>query len=562
MAKKNNKRESPLKNLISETMQELHNKEGGFPDDPTFNAEEMSGPERFVKTQKHKDEVVIDSLLSNIAGKQGYFLKLKREMRPNEWMLMQTIENEWRQWPDIETEVARLVKEYTKRSPQKWGTALYRIEIACKGGIRGENYQPIDVWVNADEEFVAPNGQPGVGVGPMVVDPNVAVASKLEELKSLVDVIGGIVPKPQDPSQVQMQLTQAFQQGMQMKSNEGNNTTQMMTTMMTGMMGLVTAILANNKSNEPKIVNPTDTMKELLETLKTFGVLGNNANQIKEKTVVDLAKELKELGIDLFKKDDPLESISKLKQIAGIAAQFMGMQGEGERPSILEKIIDVVGPSIPGIVKDIKETAEKAVTVQQIAGQNIEKAKQLGHVPQGLQGGTPIEEKTTYQKANEGSMETNTQVNEQIKNFFNQVFDAVKTNNRLFYPVIYTSLLQDVNGQKLLNDIEQGTGTAKHLIELLQQYGGDQFRDAEFVNRALIPYTNGFILWVRNMMQPTATAENMNGAQKEFETECPICHAVYSFATEQEFNNEQDKSCGANLKGEICQGVLKPVTKV
>lgn len=576
MAKKTD-RKSPLKNMIEETMKDLRNKEAGFPDDPTLesDADEVTGPERFSKTQKHKDEIVIDSLLSNIAGKQGYFLKLKREMRPNEWMLMTTVENDWRRWADIETEVSNLVKEYTKKSPQKWGTALYRIEISCKGGMRGQTYDPIDLWVNADEEFVSPVGQ-SMQNTQAVSDPSVAVASQIETLSNLVGMLKDVFPQPTNPADTQKEIASAFKEGMALKVSEGNNSTQMMTAMMTAMMGMVTAVMTKGNENGPRVVNPEDQLSKMLETLKTFGVLGANTNNQTPKTAIDFAKELRELGMDLFKKDDPLESIGKLKQIAGIAAQFMGMQGEGERPSILEKIIDVIGPSIPGMVKDIKETAEKAVAVQQIAGQNIERAKQIGHMP------TPSghgEEKTTHQQMTSGGHEAssmNTHVNaqnnedtsspvmnEQVKAFFNQVYESVKTNNRMYYPIIYTSLLQDVHGQQIIQDIANGTGTAKSVIDLLQQYGGDRFKESEFVMRHLVGYTNGFILWVRNMMQPQST-ENMNGmgvTQKEFEAECPICHAVFSFATEQEFNNEQDKSCGADINGVKCVGVLLPVVK-
>ena len=85
------KKKSPLKEMIDSSLRDLHG--AGFQADPSLQDDnEVSGPERFAKGQQRKDEVIIDSQLADISGKEGYFLKLKKEMRPNEWMLMKTIE--------------------------------------------------------------------------------------------------------------------------------------------------------------------------------------------------------------------------------------------------------------------------------------------------------------------------------------------------------------------------------------------------------------------------------------------------------------------------------------
>ena len=551
------KKDSPLKGLIKESLSELKGEQ--FPEDPELNGNEITGPERFAHTQKKRDEIVIDSLLSSINGKTGYFLKLKKEMRPNEWMLMKTVESEWRNWADVETEVANIVKEHTKKSPAKWGTGAYRIEIACKGGMRGQTYDSIDVYVNAEEEFLTLPGQTSQS---QVIDPSVQVTSTLDMISQLMNAVKGVIPTPPNPAETQQQIASAFQQGMQLKVGDSNNNSQMLIAMMTMMMTSMKEIMAANRVNTATVVNPQDDLKGMLETLKTFGVLGNTNQIQQQKTVVDLAKELKELGIDLFKKDDPLEQVNKLKQIAGIAAQFMGMGNENvERPSILEKIVDVVGPSIPGMIKDVRETMDNAVKAQQIAGQNIERATKVNESRQIPSGGG-----TTYQQmANSGgSVNPESTVNSQIQAFFNQLYEAVKTNNRMFYPVIYTSLLQDEKGQQLLQGIVNGTKSAKDLIDVLQEYGGDRFKDSEFVMKYMVGYTNGFIVWIRSMMnvqsEQTEQATHVpvtNG----YDVECPVCHTVYQYESEQDFNSEQNKSCGANIDGKACQGLMKPLAK-
>ena len=547
------KKKSPLKEMIRESLDELKN--SAFPDDPTLEADEITGPQAFTVGQKRKDEIVIDSLLADINGKDGYFIKLKKEMRPNEWMLMKVVDSDWRQWADMESSIANIVQEHTRKSPSKWGSGAYRVEIACKGGIRGKGYPFYDFFINAEEEFLAPTVG---GVVIPVADPTTQVTAQLDMLGRLMDVLKGVQPTPIDPMKIQEQNAAAFQQGLAIKANEGNQSTQMMTAMMTGLMGMMTA-MATNKPVEPKVVNPSDGMKDILETLKTFGVLGSQ-NQERPKSTIEFLTELKALGMDVFKKDDPLEQVGKLKQIASIASDFMGMGGTTERPSIIEKLVDALAPAIPGLMHDIKETASNAVKVQQLAGENI-------RIAQGRQLASPPQ-----QPIHEGQpMNGQPVVNEQVRMFFNSLYDAVRLNNRMFYPVIYTSLLQEVQGQALLQGILNSTHTAKEVIELLQTNGDPRFKDSEFVMKHLVAYTNGFIIWVRSMMAPQVetaqTNRGMNGdtqkaTETAFDVECPICKAVYVYGSEKEFIDEQNKACGAEVGGKMCPGELKPLMKV
>ena len=567
MARKAPGKKSALREMISESIEELS--AGDFAKDPRLDdADEITGPERFVRGQKHKDEVVIDGLLSDISGKTGYFLKLKKEVKPNEWMLMKVIENEWRKWADIETEVASIVIEHTKRDARKWGSGLYRVEIACKGGSRGKGYDPIDWYVNAEEEFLGVNTTSGASTA-QVVDPSVQVTSTLDMISQLMNAVKGVIPQPQDPAQVQNQIASAFQQGMQLKVGDSSNNNQMMIAMMTMMMTSMKEIMAVSRSNEPRIVNsPEETLNKTLETLKTFGVLGDkNEKPHKEKTIIELAAELKALGIDVFKKDDPMEQIGKLKQIASIASDFMGVGGQGEKPSILEKIIDVLGPAVPKMIADIKATAENAAQAQIAAGQNIQRMsrKQVSVQPgQSVQ--QPVGEQTTYQSmapSEEPNVMQSTVeqpvMNDQVKMFFNQMYEAIKTNNKMFYPVIYTSLLQDQNGQNLLNGVVQGTANAKNLIDLLQQYGDERFKDSTFVMKFMVGYVNGFIVWLRQMMAPqTDIPQQQNTAVSSFDVVCPMCQTEYSYNNEAEYLAEPEENRICNANG-TCQGILEPM---
>lgn len=549
-------KKSVVKQMIDEALQKVDG--SGFPDDPELEEGRVSGPERFAKGQKAKDEVIIDSQLADISTKEGYFLKLKKEMRPNEWMLMKTIESDWRNWPDIETAVANIVKEHTKNAPNKWGSGPYRIEYACKGGMRGKGYPSLDFYINAEEEFLNVNGA-GVVTAQSPVDATTQVTAQLDMLGRLTEIINSNKAPGLDVGQVQSQIAGAFEKGLAIKANEGSSSNQMMMTMMTGLMGMMTA-LATNKPVEPKVVNPNDGMKDILDTLKSFGVLGNNEKE-KPKTLIETLGELKLLGVDLFKKDDPLEQVGKLKQIASIASDFMGMGGTTERPSIIEKIVDALAPALPTLMNDIKQAAQSAVQVQVEAGKNIERAKLNAPVNQPVIHPNNDAQGTTMNQAVP-------QTNPQVQAFFNGLHESVRANNRMFYPIVYTSLLQDPKGVELVNGIVSGSHTAKELIELLQGYGDARFKDSEFVMKHLVSYVNGFIIWLRDMMKPKQYTEAVQEipASNGFvapkgpgvDIECQTCHTVFVYESMEEFNEEENKVCGNNG----CVGALKPLMKV
>jgi hypothetical protein len=558
MAKKTGKR-TPLQNLVAQSVADLQN--SGFEVDPTLDAEdnELTGPERFAKGRKQKDEVLIDSMLGDIAGKEGYFLKLKKEMRPNEWMLMKTIYTEWRKWPDVETAVADIVKEHTKIAPLKWGSGPYRIEYACKGGIRGKQYEPFDFYINAEEEFL-PN-QPGQGQVAQPADATTQVTAQLEMLGKLTDIINSNKAPGLDPGQVQSQIAGAFEKGLEIKATEGSQSNQMMMTMMTGLMGMMTALATKQPVEASKVVNEGETLNRTLETLKNFGVLGGASD--KPKGLTDTLLELKSIGIDIFKKEDPMEQMSKLKQFASIASDLMGLGGTGEKPGILEKLVDMVGPSIPGMIKDAKDAMGNVAQAQIEAGRNIERARVTGPANQPV-----VHPNNDMQGTQMNTAPQQAQTNPQVVAFFNGLYDAVNKNNRLYYPIVYASLVSDPKGMELISGILSGTHTAKELIELLQSFGDARFRDELFMHRSLIAYVNGFIIWLRDMNKP----KSFNEATQEipatsgfvapkgpgFDVECPVCKQEFVLESAEDLKDEQNKVCGQNG----CTGVLQPLQKI
>jgi hypothetical protein len=399
-----------------------------------------------------------------------------------------------------------------------------------------------------------------VGSNASTIDPTTQVTSQLDMLGRLLDVTRGFQPPPLDPAKIQEQQAAAFEKGLAIKAGGESSNTQLMITMMTGLMGMMTA-MATNRPVEPKVVNPTENLSGMLEVMKTFGVIGQpQAQPEKPKTFAETLIELKAIGLDIFKKEDPMEQMSKLKQFASIASDLMGMGGTAERPSILEKCVDMLGPALPEMVKQISQASGNAVQAQIEAGRNMERAKSIGV---SNEGSIPMPMQTTTGTTNNGL-----QPNPQVVAFFNGLHEAVRANNRLYYPIIYTSLVNDAQGVGLINGIVSGTQTAKELIELLQGHGDSRFKDSEFVVKHLVSYVNGFIMWLRDMIKPKQYAEAAqeippsNGfvapTGPGYEVECILCHQGFVFENAEEFMQETVKVCGHNG----CVGALQPIQKV
>src|SRR3989304_6862853 len=103
------------------------------------------------------DERVLDELLASIPRNQGYYLKLYKELRPTDFEFKLRVDN-YDTWTDLEWEISSLVRAYTDKQPNKWGSGRYRIIIWRDGGVRGPKYKPIDFMIDALEPPTQNNG--------------------------------------------------------------------------------------------------------------------------------------------------------------------------------------------------------------------------------------------------------------------------------------------------------------------------------------------------------------------------------------------------------------------
>jgi hypothetical protein len=508
----------------------------------------ITGAERFVRGQKNKDEIIIDSLFADVADKTGFFIKLSKEVlgRPGDWMVMDVIDQDWRKWADIDSEVLDIVRRHTRVSPlaaKKWGSGQYRIEVACKGGMRGQSAIKKDIHINADEETIEQQvggGSWGGGSssGSERVDPQVVLSDRIGEMSTMIKTVGELIPKPipTDPNAI----AAAFQQGMALSSNEKNNSSTlmigMMQTMMTSMMGVVTALIgAGGKKDGPDAM---ELMRNTIGMMKDMGAIGQQP--LPPKSIVEFMQELKAMGLNPFEREDPLAQINKLKQLAEMALKFTGMQqGETERPGWVEKLIEAVGPALPTIVQMVQNSQGGVPQIPPMQQIPVQVNQPIGGGERTTSGSGPV---------NNPPIQENEQNMNQIRMFLNQVYESAKKNNRDFYKMILTVLSGDANGQAMIEGMATGGMSEVQLIEMLQQYGGDRFKDSEFVMKYLVPYTKGFVLWVRDQAKKEQLAQSGT-----VDAICNICKQEYEFDSLAHWAEELDKNCTEKN----CQGILE-----
>lgn len=531
---------NPVTQMVRGALNELKQ---DFPDDERLDlsdADEVRAPQSQPAPtgRKKKDEILMDAIFSGIAGKDGYFAKLKKEVRPGEWMMMKVYETEWRQWPDAEVAVTNIVRDYTRLSPHKWGSGTYRIEMGCHGGIRGEQPKVTDYCINADEEF---NTLPGSAANTHgQTDPSVQVASQLESMRNLMDMVRGFFPQAPDPSKTQELVGNAFQQGMQMKIGEGSNNSNLML----GMMTMFKDLMISQRS--PIDVTPKSLKSEMLETfgmLKDIGVLNPPKP---EKTIMDLLGELKLIGFDPFKSQNPLDSLGQVKDIVRVVKDITGKVADeiAEKPGMFEEIAKSIGPFLPQIL-----TALQGAGVGAGMGAGMGAVSQLP-MPQAPQQINP----PVNPPSQPGVSEPMPNPQPKIDPGLMLLYEAVIGRDMGKFPTIITMIQSMNGGNMMLNQLKNGNIAAEQFYGMVQSWTQPVMHDQQFKD-GLREFVEKFVQYVKN---PTPT--KAPSVSPTFDAKCPLCGMMYAFDSAEQFINDTDKICGnESMKdGQLvkCPGML------
>lgn len=313
--------------------------------------DEFDGDDQLIRRKtKSLDEVAIDEMLVGLQGNDWY-LKLSKEIMPNVFQFKKRIDK-FRHWADMELEINNMIRAETQDEYKKtgrvsrWGSGKYQVVFFREGGLRGEKKHPVFFDIDAEE--------------PEIKTPS-SSSAEVELVKEILN------NRPQlDPQDAIKLSIDSLHKGIELATNKeakiesGNNN---MMTVVANMMAQQAQAMSTILAAVLGKPAPQSNMSETLSILKDTGVL---QPQRVEKPLIDVVKELQALGIvRTSNEDDATKSIEKVKQFMSLASDFAGA-AVGERPGILEKLIDVLGPKVAETISNVTNLAViKAQQAQQ-----------------------------------------------------------------------------------------------------------------------------------------------------------------------------------------------------
>lgn len=504
---------------------------------------------RFLESKERisEEEAIIDELLLSVPRSQGYYLKLSKEVRPNEYEFKLRIDG-YENWSDLEYEISNVVRSYTSKAPVKWGSGHYRVTIWRDGGIRGPKHKPIDFFVDALEIDMPGNN---------VVTKNVDIESQLTSMSGLIESVKKIMPHPPEtlsPADVQKMINDAYMQGMtnasQSKTNEATTTAALITGMMTMMQTMMQGM---NQRPEPiQQQSPIDMLAKMAETMNNMG-LGPN-NKEKPKSLVEQIGEMKVLGLWKEPKDeDPITKFTELKNLMSIVSDLAGGT-KGERPTTMEKIIDVIGPQVPDMIGKVTSTINNAIdySKSRMGLPNQPPVRVVRSNPQQL---PPA---ANNQRINENPQPVSEDPTMLFySKLFNELHQIISMNDTSKFPYIAEQIVKLFGTEQSLLDIINGSMSPEAIANAMSMYGGAKFKDQAFQPQ-MYDYITRFTIWLKEQHKAHVSSSlESDGNAGDFVVTCIKCKAEYEFSSKAAFDSDPDKTCGFDHdNGQVCDGVL------
>ena len=469
------------------------------------------------------DERVIDELLASVPQNQGFYLKLYKELRPNDFELKLRVDN-YSNWSDIEWEVTSLVRAYTLKDPKKWGTGRYRIIIWRDGGIRGEKFRPLDFFVDAMEPA---HTDPPVNASGGIA-PSEALSSQLEGINAMIKTMREVNPTV-SPADIQKTMSESLVQGMKLATDSQANKASESSAMMTAMMGFMGILVQTLKPAAPLTPpdSPTKTMAELMTILKSA------QPATPQESFTDQIMKMRELGlIEKPEKNDPMAKMAEMKNLMGMLADFGGY-GKGDRPGLMEKIVETVGPQIPGMITNITNAVRSVIDYRMMREGLITKTD-LGRAEGAIPAHLPVNRKPTAAQPNPQPPEDQSMF--MVKQLLTELHQIVSHNDESKFQYIAERITQLFGSPQVLNDLASGTVAQETLISQLKAFGGPDYQDATFMV-ALDNYFGRFVNWLREALAPAPAGV--------YTVVCsnPACNAIFDYDSEQEYDNDLNKNC-------------------
>lgn len=533
MAKRGNKprgrsnEESKIKQFIAKEVERERQNE--FPTDDEFAppSDRFEDNGRYMESAGRisSEERVLDELLMSVPQNQGYYLKLYKELRPNEYELKERIDN-WIGWSDMEWEVTQIVRAHSLKEPKKWGTSKYRVIIWRDGGLRGDKFRPLDFYVDAQE----PTPDAPVNVGG--VSPVTSMMDNFAHLNEMLKTMREVNPT-MNPADVQKTAMESFQQGLGLalkkEENNSNSSMQMMTVMMQGMMTMMTAVMQNKNSDVPH-KDPVEQFTQMMSIIK--------ADQPKQESLMEQIIKMRELGlINKPEAVDPMDQMAKMRDMFSMVTDLAGI-GKGERPGIGEKLVEILAPKVPEMIGNISSTVKGFIDYQKM---------KIGMAPSNPKPIASIDTTATDQP-------TTTQEQEDPQVFFgrllNELHQIVTNNDTNQYPYIQAQITKLFGNDQVLKDLASGAVQQSQILNQLRTFGGSAYQNATF-SVQLDNYFSNFVEWYR---QTNHIGGSSSASANTYVVRCNSCGGEFEYDSEHDFEVDTDKTC-TDCQGGMLVGV-------
>lgn len=561
--------------------------------------------------RKQPGEITVDKLLIGIKPAQGWYIKLSKEVLPNEFQFKKRILN-FEAWADLELEIVNIVRAETENEYKKtgrvsrWGTGRYQLIFWNDNGVR-EPKPPTFIEVDAQEDmFTVPGTNTTMGDGAQNIQ---AVGTILEQLRQMNPTL--------DPTKMFESQNQAFMKGLEVsagkeerKANEEKSITQVMMQMMMQqsqqttqmIVGLMTAIMGNKGNNN---TDPMALLQGTVGMMKDMKVIGGGSTE--QKPFMEQIRDMQTLG--LLKApgaDDEMSVINRMKLFASFIKDFSGA-GPTEKPSLLEKALEIFGPKLPDMISNITQIASKAAEVKKAQIEASTQPSRTNVVPYPryieAQPGQPNgpEQPDLFEQPQEATFGTHETLDSAMPRFDTAAMDAAEQGLRDRQMATGTmgdepraSSYSNDNRKQPQQPIQQGASGPVISPAQITEWKKELKEAVYNNNTSKFPYITGILSkflggeqGVLNLAQSgkiqrddivnyvlMMDKESYKDREKFFSlqqyidsylgtllgnviAECGTCHTEQTFNNEQEFLDEQGENNGVVLCGMgHCQGTL------
>lgn len=386
------------------------------------------GPSRPGFPMRGTGDRILDELLAGVPANDGYYLKLYKELRPNDFELKMRIDH-YENWSDMEWEVNEIVRAYTaKQGPQRWGSGRYRIIIYREGGMRGPRFKPIDFNVDAQE--------PNQVQGDQQNSKYVASESIKDQMQSMAEMMKVVQQfnQPANPDKIHETIVSSMKSGADLavaretanatvKSAEiQSNAAQQ--NQLVALMGETIRSLQNkpqdtstakiieimmaqmNEMTRAQLNKPADNTAQVMlaevlkvalnkpekkdDSMEKFLIMADKMGMFKQKEdSIDMMIKFKQAGLIPDPVKPETNTIEKMvdsfQKMLPLAKAMLGKDSvPGELPSVWPDVIKSVAPSVAKTVGDVVGTAREYYRTKQM---EIGAARYVQGAPVGVGGG-------------------------------------------------------------------------------------------------------------------------------------------------------------------------------